>query len=113
MKLFRLKLALARGRVNSAVMPLTDIFKRHLFVTCFVISVAPFVFLNLFSFVAAYNCCEGDSFTDAGFPLVWYTTGGFVMPRHVIWNAVFLDAIVVTIVGLVSARILKSVFRPT
>ena len=103
---------LALARVNSTVMPLTQFFKRHLFLICFAISVAPFVGLNLYGFIDAYNCCQGDTFADTGFPLVWYTTGGFVVPRHVIWNAVILNIIIVAIVGLVSARILRSVFQP-
>jgi hypothetical protein len=49
---------------------------------------------------------------EAGFPIPWYTTGGFVAPRHIIWEALIVDALLVIGISYVSGRILRSVFQP-
>lgn len=91
-------------------MPLPLKLERYTFAICFVISLFPFVVLNLFMYIAALNCCEGDSVMEAGFPLKWYITGWVF--RGVLWNAFVTDVIIALVASLISAKILKSVFQP-
>ena len=93
-------------------------FRRHTFLFCFVVSLLPFLAVNLFGYMAASKCCkvEGDmvahSYMEAGFPIPWYTTGGFVAPAHLVWDALIVDALIIVGISYVSGRILKSVFQP-
>ena len=86
--------------------------RRHTFIICSVVSLLPPLAVNLLGYFAASNCCEGDSYMEAGFPIPWYTTGGFVAPAHIIWEALIVDALIVIGISFVSGRILRSVFQP-
>lgn len=86
--------------------------KRHGFITGFVVSILPLLAVNLAGYVAASECCEGDSYMEAGFPVRWYTTGGFVAPPHIIWEALIVNALIVVGVSYAGGRILRSVFQP-
>ena len=96
------------------VMPLSlmPMLRRHTFIICFLVSLLPFLAVNLFGYLAASDCCEGDSYMEAGFPIPWYTTGGFVAPAHLVWDALIVDALIIVGISYVSGRILKSVFQP-
>ena len=86
--------------------------KRHVFLFCFLISLFPFVAINVAAFIVTSRCCEGDSYMESGFPLYWYTEGGFVEHPRFLWNALAADVIIAVGASLISAKILKSVFRP-
>jgi hypothetical protein len=86
--------------------------KRHTFITCFAVSLLPFLAVNLSGYIAAPECCTGDSYTEAGFPIPWYTSGGFVAPPHIIREALIADALIIVGISYAGGRILASVFQP-
>ncbi len=86
--------------------------KRHNFITCFAVSLLPFLTVNLLGYIAASKCCTGDSYMEAGFPIPWYTTGGYVRPPHIIWAALIVDALIIGGISYASGGLLASVFQP-
>ena len=101
----------SRRRVNSTVMPLPLKLKRYTFLICFAVVFLPFLALNLVSYIAARNCCEGDSIMEAGFPLTWWISGW--APPRIIWNAFIADLLLAIVASVIGAKVLTSVFQPT
>jgi hypothetical protein len=71
------------------------------------------VAINLFLFIVTSRCCEGDSYTESGFPLHWHIEGGFVEHPRFLWNMLAANVIIAVVASLISAKILKSVFQPS
>jgi hypothetical protein len=84
--------------------------RRHTFLICFVVTFLLLFGINLVSYLVALQCCDGDSYMNAGFPLAWYTTGGFVALPHVLWNGLVADLIIAIGASYVTTKILRSVF---
>jgi hypothetical protein len=85
--------------------------KRISFIVWFAAGLFPFIAINLLGYISAAGCCDGDSYTDVGFPITWYTSGGFVAPSHIIWSGFVADALIAVGTGFVSAKILTSVIK--
>ena len=87
--------------------------RRYTFLIFFAVSLLPWVAVNLWGYLAALRCCEGDSIMPVGFPAVFYTAGSWVAPGGIMWDGLAVNALFAIGVSLVSAKILRSVFRPT
>ena len=85
--------------------------KRHTFFLCFLIGILPFVIINLGEVIFAARCCDYDGYAHAGFPLHFYFHGWTSQPF--LWGAFMADVAVALVAGLVTATILKNVFRAT
>jgi hypothetical protein len=87
------------------------VWNRHTFLLCFLISVLPFVAINLAMVIVASRCCDYDGYAVAGFPLHFYFTGW--TPQSFLWSTFIADVAVAVVAGLISAKILKNVFHPS
>jgi hypothetical protein len=87
--------------------------RRYTFLLCFAVSLLPWVAINLWGYIAALRCCEGDTVMPVGFPAEFYTAGSWVLPDRIMWDGLAVNAMFAIGISLVSAKILQSVFRPT